>query len=212
MKRTLIFIAVLALLAFGSNAQTTFGVRAGVNFQNINGEDSDGDKLKNDLTIGFNVGANAEIPVSPDFYFQPGLLFSTKGAKNLNEVEDLKLGLSYVELPLHIVYKPQLGNGKLILGFGPYIGYGVSGKYKYDNEEEKVKFKNDVKSSDEDAFYLKGLDAGADIFFGYELASKLSVQLNAQLGLLNLLPKYEGESSDATFKNTGFGISVGYRF
>ena len=42
-----------------------------------------GDKLDNKLKTGFNAGVNAEIPVGVDFYVQPGLLFSTKGATNL---------------------------------------------------------------------------------------------------------------------------------
>jgi hypothetical protein len=39
--------------------------------------------------------------------------------------------------------------------------------------------------------------------------SGLSLKLNAQLGLVNILP--EGDS-DNSVKNTGFGLSVGYRF
>ncbi len=35
-----------------------------------------------------------------------------------------------MELPVHVVYKPQLGTGKLIVGFGPYVAYGITGKVK----------------------------------------------------------------------------------
>ena len=60
---------------------------------------------------------------------------------------------------------------------------------------------------------MRPLDAGADIFFGYEFAFKVSVQLNAQLGLLTMEPSYEGDDDDkSSSKNTGFGFSVGYRF
>ncbi|MBN1791807.1 MAG: PorT family protein [Bacteroidales bacterium] len=213
MKRKVLFLmAATLMMTAAAYSQVSFGLRAGVNFQNLNGEDEAGDKLKNDLAIGFHIGANAEIPIAQDFYIQPGLLFSTKGATNVYEVDDLKASISYIELPIHFLYKPQLGSGKLIVGFGPYVGYGIGGKFKLDDEEEDIKFKNDVKESDEEAIYLRPLDAGADIFFGYEFAFKVSVQLNAQLGLLNLVPKYEGEKSDEIVKNTGFGFSVGYRF
>ena len=37
--------------------------------------------LENKLKAGFHFGVNAEIPVAPDFYVQPGLLFTTKGTK-----------------------------------------------------------------------------------------------------------------------------------
>jgi hypothetical protein len=41
--------------------------------------------------------------------------------------------------------------------------------------------------------------------------SGLFGQINAQLGMLNIYPKYEG-TSEPTWNNTGFGLSVGYRF
>ena len=82
MKAKLISIAALFLIsAMSLLAQTTFGVQGGINFQNITGKDDAGDKLENDLTLGFHVGAIARIPVAPDFYFQPGLLYSMKGSK-----------------------------------------------------------------------------------------------------------------------------------
>src|SRR4030095_1152475 len=96
MKKRFSLIVVIVLGTIFSQAQqktsntgsTSFGLRAGVNFQNINGRDENDDKLKNDLLTGFNIGVNAEIPVGVDFYFQPGLLYTIKGAKS----EDVILG------------------------------------------------------------------------------------------------------------------------
>jgi Outer membrane protein beta-barrel domain len=201
---------------------TSFGFRGGVNFQNINGKNSSGDKLKNDILTGFNAGVNAEIPLGTSFYLQPGLLFTTKGAKSKTVVlgQDVKstIKVSYVELPINFLYKPMLGTGHLLLGFGPYVALGVGGKATYDaigiSRTENVKFKNDVKLNDpNDVTYFKQIDAGANILAGYEFSNKISFQLNAQLGLTDINPKYEGTTSDkATAKNTGFGLSLGYRF
>jgi hypothetical protein len=48
---------------------------------------------------------------------------------------------------------------------------------------------------------------------GYEFGNKVSFQLNTQLGLTKINPEYEGVSNDnSSAKNTGFGISLGYRF
>jgi hypothetical protein len=61
--------------------------------------------------------------------------------------------------------------------------------------------------------YYRPFDAGANIFFGYELSLGVFIQLNAQLGLLKINPEYAWESdSKAAYKNTGYGISIGYRF
>jgi hypothetical protein len=191
---------------------TTFGIRAGVNFQNINGKDATGDKLENKLKTGFHIGANAEIPVAPDFYVQPGLLFSTKGTK-FDQPGDDKLNLSYIELPVNFLYKPVLGAGKLLVGLGPYLAYGIGGKIKSDGDDVDVKFKSKVDASDYDpnTVYYRPFDAGANFLVGYEFSNKFSAQLNAQLGLVNLQPKYEIDT-DARAANTGFGVSVGYRF
>jgi hypothetical protein len=55
------------------------------------------------------------------------------------------------------------------------------------------------------------MDFGGNLLVGYELSSKLSFQLNAQLGMTNIQTKIEGQTT-AKIKNTGFGVSVGYRF
>lgn len=215
MKRKLIALFVITTFMTGvAWSQVSFGIRAGVNFQNINGEDDEGDKLDNDLKVGFHAGVEVDIPLVPDFYVQPGVLFNMKGANNLAQVDDLSASLGYIEVPIHFVFKPQLGSGKLILGLGPYLAYGITGKMKLDNEEEDIKFKNDVSQDDltENFFFLRPLDVGADIFFGYQFDFGFFAQLNAQLGLLNLEPKYEGEEIDAITKNTGFGVSLGYKF
>jgi hypothetical protein len=62
--------------------------------------------------------------------------------------------------------------------------------------------------------YVKGFDAGGNIFFGYEFSQRFFAQINAQLGMVNINPKIEGVDDDdrGKTKNTGFGLSVGYRF
>ena len=230
MKTKISLIAVMVLGAIFSQAQenkssavgTSFGLRAGVNFQNINGKDENDEKLKNDILTGFNIGVNAEIPVGIDFYFQPGLLYSIKGAKSedviLGQPFNTTLKISYLELPLNFLYKPLLGTGHLILGFGPYVAFGVGGKATYDGGgsslTEKIKFQKTVMNSDpDDVVYIRPMDAGANMLVGYEFGNKVSFQLNAQLGLTKINPEYEGSSNDNTSaKNTGFGFSLGYRF
>jgi hypothetical protein len=194
MKKGLIAALLLTCISFASMAQTSFGVRAGVNFQNLNGKDVSGDKLNNKMKVGFNAGVTADIPVaSPDYFVQTGLLFSSKGAKI--EGTDIKVNLNYLEIPITFLYKPALGTSKLLLGVGPYLGYALGGKV----DDQSLNFDDD----------FKRFDAGGNLLFGYQFAQNLSAQLNAQLGLVNIGQHTEG---DATVKNTGFGISLGYHF
>lgn len=233
MKQKLVMsIAALTVLCSAAVAQsstakvggTTFGIRAGVNFQNINGKNANGDKIENtNLVTRFHAGVNAEVPVAPEFYFQPGLLFTTKGAKSEGDFFGIPgsstVHLSYVEMPLNFVYKPTLGAGHLILGIGPYVALGVGGKVEttFGNltNESDVKFKNKVNEGEaqSNTVYFRPVDAGGNLLFGYEFSNRLSAQVNAQLGLTKINADYEGSSGDKTaLKNTGFGLSLGYRF
>ena len=143
---------------------TSFGLRAGVNFQNINGKDENDDKLKNDILTGFNIGLNAEIPVGVDFYFQPGLLYTIKGAKNedviLGQTFNTTIKISYLELPLNFLYKPLLGTGHLILGFGPYVAFGIGGKATYEGGgsslTEKINFKIQLRVPIRKMWFISG--------------------------------------------------------
>lgn len=217
MKKKILAMAVAGFFAAPLFAQemtvtankTTFGLRAGVNFQNINGKDANGDKLENDLLTGFHAGVNAEMPVGTGLYVQPGVLYTQKGAQNKDK--DIKVKLSYIDVPVNLLYKPVLGTGNMVLGFGPYVGFGIGGKTEEGNTEKDVEFNNEYTSSNAPQF--KRMDAGANFLAGYEFTNKLSFQLNAQLGLVDINPKIPNASKDKTnFRNTGWGLSLGYRF
>jgi len=228
MRSKLISLAlVLALAAPFAIAQSTekgktsFAILGGVNFQNLTGKDNNGDKLTNDMLVGFHAGMNIQIPIVPEFYFQPGLLFSTKGAKNSYGSLTGTYKLSYIELPLNLVYKGSVGNGSVMLGFGPYIGFGIGGKSILESGSttytKDVVFKNTVESGDDLlTAYFKAFDAGANIFAGFEMAGGLFIQLNAQLGMVKVNPQdnrlFVVYSDKLSVKNTGFGLSLGYRF
>lgn len=219
MKKTKMFVLIAGVFLVVNSAvaqtKTSFAIRAGVNFQNLNGEDPAGNDLDYKLKTGFHIGVDADIPIATDFYIRPGVVFTTKGAK-ADDAADSKVNLSYIEVPVGFVYKPVLGTGRLILGVGPYVAFAVGGKVKGDDFEEDIKFEKEITPTQaiSGTPYLKGFDAGGNIFFGYEFSQKIFAQINAQLGLVNINPKIEGVDDDdrGKTKNTGFGVSVGYRF
>ena len=145
-----------------SEERTSFGLYGGVNFQNINGKNTLGEKLENSLVSKFHVGVNIEIPVAPEFYVQTGLQYIAKGAKgevtyivaNTSHEIEREIKMNYLEVPLHFVYKPLLGNGHLILGFGPYVGYSLGGK---------ALFFGNPRPSDADLKFTKEVPAGSEI-------------------------------------------------
>lgn len=214
----LMFSAQIASAQNDDGTKTSFAFLGGINFQNLNGKDYDGDKLENDMIIGYHAGVNIQIPIVPEFYFQPGLLFSTKGAKNTDGSVTSTYKLSYIELPLSMVYRAALSNGFIMVGFGPYLGYGIGGKATFEGEslslETDIEFTNTVETSDPLlAAYFRAFDAGGNIFFAYEFNGGIFFQLNTQIGMLKINPEDKRISNDeSAVKNTGFGFSLGYRF
>lgn len=215
MKRYIYTLLILAITAGTASAQMKPGVQAGINFQNLNGKNVSGDKLQNGLMLGYHAGVNLLIPISPEIYFQPGLSFYTKGAVLKSFIPtNPRVRLNYLELPLNLLYRGQLGDNFVLLGFGPYIGYAISGKIIAGSTKESITFRNSLDASTPGGVtYMRAFDAGANIFAGYELASGIYATIDAGLGLVNINPSDTRVTNDkSTLKNTGFGISVGYRF
>jgi hypothetical protein len=170
----------------------------------------------------FNGGLVLEIPLAKDFFVQPALLFAAKGNKaDGNYVgapfsAESKLG--YLELPVNFLYKPQLGKGKLLLGFGPYVALGITGEVEYTRDgissSDKIDWTKEYSNANPyDERYIKPLDYGGNLLFGYQFAHGFSAQLNAQLGLADIKSNnLLHPSSQVEFRNTGFGISLGYMF
>jgi len=220
MKRIVLTASVMSIFILGASAQqppsmtrnvgkTTFGIHAGANMYNITGKDGSGTDLSNDLNTGFAAGVNAEIPLGSGSYIQPGIDFRQKGAEWSNGT---KTTLNYVEIPVNFIYKPILGTGNFVLGVGPYLGFGIGGKATSANgTEQDIEFKDEFDIT-LNAVQFRKTDAGANFLVGYEFANKLSLNLKAQLGLKEINPDMGTANDQTSYKNTGFGLALGYRF
>ncbi len=230
MKKLFIVLAVIFSLTANSvfaqyddDRLVYWGIKAGVNMQSLRGTDAMGDKLNADYKVGFHAGIKADLYISEILYLRPELMYTVKGAETKNNTTTISQELSYVELPVSAVLKPVAGSGRFVLGAGPYIAYGVSGKKKIKSGSNSVeldaKFKNEITSTEyanaalNTAYFVKPWDYGANLFVGYELNNGLSIQFNGQLGLAEINPKAAEINADKTsWKNIGFGASLGYRF
>lgn len=219
----------LMIISFTNSlqAQIKWGARAGVNFTALNATNEQEIELETEYVTRFSIGISAEIPVISDFYVQPSLLYSGKGYKadagSIGFSKGFNANVSYIELPLHILYKPKVGPGSLILGVGPYLAYGTGGKWKTDetvligdimiDNTGDIKFKNDASTNDYGTYiYGKPWDYGTSAIIGYDLFNTYTFQLNAEWGMANLEPKWGSYKPKGERKNKGFGISVGYKF
>ncbi|MGE9312644.1 porin family protein [Niabella sp. CJ426] len=218
-------------LTISSMAKAQIGVRAGFNAYNVISRNGNGNELYNGsrLNPGFHVGVTYDYLLSNNFYIQPAALFTTKGyrIKDIQEYSSVESYLTpyYVEVPVNFLYAPKLGKGRLLLGAGPYVAYGLGGRGEYYGKTmvDGVVTRNDQSAdlqflSDTDDLktgkwaYGKTWDYGVQILEGYEFNERLSFQVNAQLGLANIHPDSKGVKSTSKIKNIGFGVSVGYIF
>lgn len=204
-----IFSFALLLSFANAFSQVSFGVKGAANMFNMTVKDNNDDKVSTGMVPTFSAGVYADIPLVPEFFIRPELLFTQKGYKN-KDLDDAKTRISYVEIPVSFLYKAALTGGNVIIGFGPYAALGIGGKMK-DGNSRDVKFKNDVSIQEASQNpYFKSLDFGAKIYAGYEFGTRLSLAIESSLGLVNILPQLNG-NDNGNAKNVGFGIAIGYK-
>lgn len=195
-----------------------FGIQGGLSLQKFAGTDYWGDKLSENSAPGIHAGGNMILPVFHNFYIQPGLLYSVKGSKQAIITDNITktVFLSYIELPLNILFRPQAGTGHLLIGAGAYIGYGISGRERTKTStftiEVPVKFIADASGEPTSYAYYRPFDAGGNFCIGYELYGGILFQLDVQIGMMELNSDYGLTNDQTVKKNRGFGFSVGYRF
>lgn len=170
----------------------SFGVKGGVNFSSMTGEDIDNP----DSRTSFHVGALVEIPVSDMFSVQAEAMYSGKGFDFEYEGTDgdnAELQLDYIDVP--VLAKVYVTKG-LSIEAGPQISFLI-------NEELDSNPNSD--SGDID------LDSAESVDFG--LAGGLSFQTD--MGIFATGRYSYGLSEiykDVDVHNTNFQIGVGYKF
>lgn len=216
MKTKLLFLSLLLIAGYTTSAQVSLGVQGGVVLSNASADQSDFTfESKPKSRFSWQAGLMADVPFGEGgFRLLPELKFVSKGFKASEDVAGLgsvtgNVGLSYIELPVNLGYALDLGGAQLVLGAGPYLGFGLSGKAKYDvtiagagsqSVEEDIEF-----GSGEDQ--LKAFDYGANMMAGILFENGFMVKANYSLGLANL-----SNIPQSSFKNNYLGFSLVYFF
>lgn len=225
-KKIILSFAALAI-SFGAMSQARVGVKGGWNLSSIS-VDNDG-SVDNDKSLsGFNIGVIADLPLVPKILsFQPGVFYSTKGAKLKSEGTGYKSEFttrpSYIEIPLNFVGKIPVGtDSRLFAGIGPYFAFGVAGKNKTSttvagvttSQESSIKWDDDTPFNDGDPNQgynkLKRFDWGGQLMVGAEIHGLI---LSAQYGLgLAKINSGGNDSRNEKNKNRVFSLSAGFLF
>lgn len=140
----LLLLAILVSIGnyiAAQNSPVSFTINAGGSLSDMRIKES-----STDSKYGFRGGVGLEMSLHNNFFLQTGLDFAMKGANsNSMEVGDIngdgyspdiymaeeKVRASYLVLPIKGGYRFNVSTAvRLNFTFGPYLGYGIGGKYK----------------------------------------------------------------------------------
>lgn len=191
---TNLLTAALLLVCISSASAQRFGVKAGLNLATITGDVEDVSMLPT-----FMVGGVAEFDFTDNVGLGVGLQLHGKGAKQDFGEEDLTVNPLYLQVPIQVQYR----NNGFFAAVGPYVGFGIAGKFKAGDFDESIDFGN---TEDDD---FAPLDFGAGVELGYEFGS-LRATASYNLGLSNIIPS--DVAGDESAKNNVIGIALAYLF
>jgi hypothetical protein len=166
-----------------------FGIKAGMAVANMQSEYRSVPTYYSDRKLGGMVGILIRTPLGRSLYFQPELLMVGKGYQEQQEFYDARVDLTYIELPLNLLYKSK---GGFFIGGGPAPSFLIGENIFYFGNQNSKEF-----------------DFGINVLAGYETPLGFSINLNYTHGLLNLTSDTENVT---ILRNRSFGITVGYLF
>ncbi|WP_316757630.1 porin family protein [Pedobacter aquatilis] len=218
-SKLLLLLSLFSITSINNvHAQIQFGIKGGANLSSVNISGNGELQGKTQFNIGSQFGINLTIPIAKDIYLQPGFTIIDKGYRQKTGgysgyLENFKISVTYIEIPISIQYRPKLGSGHAIFGIGAYVGYGTGGNWKADNplvsgdiildNYGKVIFKNDLMDGEmEKIIYGKKYDYGLDIQLGYDFSNKLWLEFNPRSACATFYLKLVAENNQEARKTT----------
>lgn len=194
-----IFISViLHLFCCSVQAQFVIGARAGGNFSTYIGKDVEG----SNGVFGYHAGLYSRLTTSDNEFWQPEILFSTKGSRYEDYTVDAVQKMYCIDVPVLYHFVKESGHGFLI---GPQI----STLLKVDGETTVgTRMTNMQKVYDNYAF--KRLDYGLVAGFIINVEDKVSVEGRLSIGLLNFIDNKLLDGDKLSGRIMNIQLSVGW--
>lgn len=229
MKMKIVTLCTAAMVVAGTAMAQSTQIKAGINLANISVTDNGRVEEANQLT-SFHVGLVADMPLGSVLSFQPGILFTGKGAKtqsgdaSTNNYSKATTNPYYIEVPANLVFKAPIGSSaKLFVGAGPYLGVGIGGKSKIEivrplvgktEIERDIEFSNDDPTTfneEEGAGFgvMRRFDYGLNGMAGIE-GKSIVLGVNYGLGLAKLQSGANNNEDDKN-KHRVLSLSIGFK-
>ncbi len=218
--RKLLIVAVATMFAFTMNAQK-FGVKLGANMSGyLTNYDTSKDSK---MGKGLNIAALAELPVSDAMGLRIDLGLNQLGSDSKSEEGEnsfkSQTNINYLKLGV----SPKFAFGPAYVAVGPYFGYAISGKTKWERKsgsettsgtENFFTYEDENGKEVKDEFYKK-TDLGLNLAVGADFDA-LFVEFNVGMGMTNFFNKddkgYKGWTDYAKQLNEANADASDYNF
>ena len=206
--------------------KTTWGVSAGVNYNNLFGKELDYifANKQTDYKLGFHAGVFVNSPLGKGFGFRNELLFSLRRAGVYLSDEDEKeysanFSRSYIDLmPFNLSFE----KGGFQVYAGPYVSSLLSAYVNRQGEDGKIykdkSIYGDPENEETESRYLQKFDFGVNVGFGYRFGDKFRVGLRYMHGFTDIFQYANSYTNEDTKTNSikifnrGFNLTCGFNF
>lgn len=209
MKRSLLFVGLIFCVmgAFSqdvSKGKFSWGITAGAGMANMRFEQKIDDR---DPIANIQAGVVIDFAIVDNFFLESGLTFQRKGYQMEMESEynsavgsistniDQTTNLFYLQLPILLNYRFNVGKVGLIPQVGPYFAVGVGGKIKTETETENEPLEGyetidyDVKEENSFSDDRSRFDLGVRFAGCVGIGTDMKVSIGYDLGLVDWIKK-----------------------
>ncbi|PUZ28314.1 hypothetical protein DCC81_02175 [Chitinophaga parva] len=220
--KKIVLLIVLTFLSTVVSAQASLGFKGGYVFSDLDfGNNAGVPAARSHGRTTWQAALMLNVPLGvPGLYLEPNLGFVRKGAAFSGGPKLVGPGgapgtgqsllLDYLELPVNAVYKFSLPFGKLAVGAGPYVAYGLAGRFDYVLENgsgTNATASRDVtfsKAYSNTSINMERWDAGLNGMLSLEFNNYLVVGANYSYGLANI-----NRSNFGDLHNRYLGVTLG---
>lgn len=206
----LIIGIIMSSISISISAQSSFGVKFGTNFSQVAGQDR---YYNTTWQNGLQGGFSYSFQFNEKIGFRTDFLYVQKGGKislTLEEAPTDHLSgiqrVNYLEVPVSIIYVPEILDKKFAFGIGGYTAIGINGYAKYSitrfdpsdpsnsqvvyrSDQDMIFFKRlsgDFGSSPTDTRFggTRRIDAGIKVSSFYNMRA-MKIEISYAHGLIN---------------------------
>lgn len=203
MKKQILIYAFL-FLSLHTYGQFSFGLKGGLNINNIGVKDlPSGQENNYKMNLGFHLGFFGQILITDKLSLIPEFQFTLRGAssEDISTNSDIRTNLNYLELPILLSYSLI---EKIGIDLGPSFAYKISSVAKGEN------FSNNI-----DDLYDKNVDFGISTGVRFNVTDKIVLIGRYYYGIAKVneftFADVNNNQTTVSYYNRIIQLGIGYR-